>query len=48
MAEPIHEVLPGVLHWSARHPNTGLESGSHYLVEDGILIDPTAGRWARS
>jgi hypothetical protein len=42
MAEPIHEVLPGVLHWSARHPNTGLESGSHYLVEEGILIDPIA------
>jgi hypothetical protein len=42
MAEPIHEVLPGVLHWTARHPSAGLESGSHYLVEEGILIDPIA------
>jgi hypothetical protein len=40
MPEPIHEVLPGVLHWSARHPTAGLESASHYLVEEGILIDP--------
>jgi hypothetical protein len=42
MAEPIHEVLPGVLHWTARHPTARLESGSHYLVEEGILIDPIA------
>ena len=42
MAEPIHEVLPGVLHWTARHPSAGLDSGSHYLVEEGILIDPIA------
>lgn len=42
MAEPIHEVLPGVLHWAGHHPTAGLESGSHYLVEEGILIDPIA------
>jgi hypothetical protein len=42
MAEPIHEVLPGVLHWTGRHPSAGIESGSHYLVEEGILIDPIA------
>ena len=42
MAEAIHEVLPGVLRWTARHPSAGLESGSHYLVEEGILIDPIA------
>jgi hypothetical protein len=40
--EPISEVLPGVLHWSARHPSAGLDSGSHYLVAEGILIDPIA------
>ena len=40
MPEPVHEILPGVLHWSARHPTAGIESGSHYLVEEGILIDP--------
>ena len=42
MAERIHEVLPGVLHWSAPHPSARLESGSHYLVEEGVLIDPIA------
>ena len=42
MAERVHEILPGVLHWTARHPTAGLDSGSHYLVEEGILIDPIA------
>jgi hypothetical protein len=42
MAEPIHEVLPGVLHWTGRHPSARIESGSHYLVEEGVLIDPIA------
>ncbi len=42
MAEPIHEVLPGVLHWTARHRSARLESGSHFLVEEGVLIDPIA------
>ena len=42
MAEPIHEVMPGVLHWTARHPSARLESGSHFLVKEGILIDPIA------
>jgi hypothetical protein len=42
MAERIHEVLPGILHWTARHPSAGIESGSHYLVAEGILIDPIA------
>ena len=42
MAEPIHEVLPGVLHWTARHPSARLESGSYFLVDEGILIDPIA------
>jgi hypothetical protein len=42
MAEPIREILPGVLHWTARHPSAGIESASHYLVDEGILIDPIA------
>jgi Metallo-beta-lactamase superfamily len=42
MAESIHEVLLGVFHWAARHPSAGLDSGSHYLVEEGILVDPIA------
>jgi hypothetical protein len=42
MADPIHELVPGVLHWTARHPTARLESGSHYLVGEGILVDPIA------
>lgn len=42
MAEPIHEVLPGVFHWSARHPSAGIESASHYLEAEGLLLDPIA------
>ena len=34
------EILPGVVHWSARHPNTGLMSHSAFQVESGTLIDP--------
>jgi hypothetical protein len=42
MPEPIHEVIPGVLHWTGRHPSAGIESGSHLLVAEGVLIDPIA------
>ena len=42
MAERIHEVLPGVLHWTAPHPTAGLDSGSHLLTAEGVLIDPIA------
>jgi hypothetical protein len=42
MPERIHEVLPGVLHWTAPHPSAKIESASHLLVEEGVLIDPIA------
>jgi Metallo-beta-lactamase superfamily len=42
MAEAIHEAAPGVLHWSARHPSAGIDSASHLLTAEGILIDPIA------
>ena len=38
MPDPIHEILPGVLHWTAPHLNHGIESGSHYLVSEGVLV----------
>jgi hypothetical protein len=34
------EILPGVMHWSAVHPHTGLRSHSAFHVESGTLIDP--------
>jgi hypothetical protein len=33
------EVLPGVWHWTARHPKHGIV-GSSYWLEEGVLIDP--------
>lgn len=42
MPERIHEILPGVLHWTAPHPSAGIESASHLLVADGVLLDPIA------
>jgi hypothetical protein len=42
MPDPITEVVPGVLHWTARHPSAGIESASHLLTSEGILIDPIA------
>ena len=36
----VDEILPGVRHWVARHPNTGMESSSHWVPESGAVIDP--------
>lgn len=37
----MHEILPGVFHWSAIHPNLRSEVSSYWL-DDGVLIDPLA------
>ena len=36
----MNEILPGVVHWKAMHPNIGTEVSSYYLVEERVLIDP--------
>jgi hypothetical protein len=36
------EVIPGVIHWSAIHPNTGVPAHSAFLLDSGTLIDPIA------
>jgi hypothetical protein len=36
----MEEVIPGIVHWSVVHPNTGLPAHSHYLIETGTLVDP--------
>jgi hypothetical protein len=38
----VREVLPGVYHWTAVHPNIGLEVSSYWLDDAGVLIDPLA------
>lgn len=36
----MREVLPGVFHWTARHPKIHIEVSSYWLEEAGVLIDP--------
>jgi hypothetical protein len=36
----MHEVLPGVLHWTTHHEGIGTEVHSHFAVEAAALIDP--------
>jgi len=36
----ITEVIPGVFHWTAVHPNIGSEVASYWLEDGGVLIDP--------
>ena len=34
------EILPGILHWSAKHPKIQIAVSSYYVAEAGVLIDP--------
>jgi glyoxylase-like metal-dependent hydrolase (beta-lactamase superfamily II) len=34
------EVLPGLLHWTATHPNHGLRVGCHLATASGTAFDP--------
>lgn len=36
----VEEILPGVYHWTAVHPNIGIEVDSYWLSDAGVLIDP--------
>jgi hypothetical protein len=36
----IEEILPGVFHWTAMHPNIHSEVSSWWLEDGGVLIDP--------
>jgi hypothetical protein len=36
----MQEVLPGVFHWTARHPRIHIEVSSYWLEDSGALIDP--------
>lgn len=40
MPQPVRQLLPGVLHWTNRHPTIGVDVSSHLLTETGVLIDP--------
>jgi hypothetical protein len=34
------EILPGVHHWTARHPKIHIEVSSYYLADEKTVIDP--------
>jgi hypothetical protein len=36
----ITEILPGVYHWTARHPKHGFMVSSYWLEDGGVAIDP--------
>jgi hypothetical protein len=38
----MHEIAPGIHHWTAPHPNIGIEVSSYWLPELNVLIDPLA------
>jgi hypothetical protein len=36
----MEEIIEGVFHWKAVHPNTGSEAGCHFVAGSGTAIDP--------
>jgi hypothetical protein len=38
----MHEIAPGIRHWTAPHPKHGLEISSYWLPDLKLLLDPVA------
>jgi hypothetical protein len=38
----MHEIAPGIRHWTAPHPKHGLEVSSYWLSDLRVLLDPLA------
>ena len=36
----MNEIVPGLFHWTARHPKIGADVSSYFLVDSGTLLDP--------
>jgi hypothetical protein len=36
----MEEVIPGILHWRARHPNLGVDVSSYLLTDSATALDP--------
>jgi hypothetical protein len=34
------EVIPGIQHWTAKHPNLGVDVSSYLLTDSGTALDP--------
>jgi hypothetical protein len=33
-------IAPGIVHWTARRPQIGMDVSSYYLTDEHVLIDP--------
>ena len=40
MLRSLDEVIPGILHWRATHPNLGVDVSSYLLADTGTALDP--------
>jgi hypothetical protein len=38
----VREIAPGIRHWTARHPNLGIDVSSYWLPDLRVLLDPLA------
>ena len=38
----MQEIVPGIWHWTARHPRIGIEVSSYFLPAERVVIDPIA------
>ncbi len=36
----MHEIAPGLWHWTARHPHIGSDVSSYYLRSERVALDP--------
>ena len=36
----MREILPGIHHWTAQHPNIGMAVSSYYVEPAAIVVDP--------
>lgn len=36
----MNEILPGVFHWTARHPKIGIFVSSYFLAPERVVLDP--------
>jgi hypothetical protein len=38
----VHEIAPGIRHWTAKHPNLGIDVSSYWLPDLKVVLDPLA------
>jgi hypothetical protein len=36
----MHEIAPGIHHWTAKHPTIGMDVSSYWLTDPKVLLDP--------